>query len=121
MHSIGLQDKRLAKLIKTCRDISGQELFQYIDGNNNRTSIGSADINDYLRQITGKDFTAKDFRTWAGTVMSASILCRLLDCKNDAAIKRNLKEAVIEVAKKLGNTPAICRKCYIHPVIIELY
>jgi DNA topoisomerase-1 len=121
MHSIGLQDKRLAALIKKCRDIPGHELFQYIDENNSRQSIGSADVNEYLKQISGREITAKDFRTWAGTVHLASVLCTYDDCDSETKIKKNLKEAIVEVSRKLGNTPAICRKCYIHPVIFDLY
>jgi DNA topoisomerase-1 len=121
MHSIHLNDKRLSRLIRKCREIPGQELFQYIDDEGKRQSIGSADINEYLRTISGKDFTAKDFRTWAGTMMSVSVLSAFEDVQTVTAIKRNLNDAIKQVATKLGNTPAICRKCYIHPAIIELY
>jgi DNA topoisomerase-1 len=120
-HSIGLQDKKLSQLVKKCRDIPGQELFQYFDENKNCQSLGSADVNEYLRTISGMDFTAKDFRTWAGTVMAVSVLKTFEICDSESRRKKNLKEAIMQVADKLGNTVAICRKCYIHPIIIELF
>jgi DNA topoisomerase-1 len=120
-HSVLLNDKRLSQLVKKCRDLPGQELFQYIDDENNRQSIGSGDVNEYLKNISGKDITAKDFRTWIGTLLSFSLLCECEDCDSDTAIKKNVNDVVKQVAQTLGNTPSICRKCYIHPVIIELY
>jgi DNA topoisomerase I len=121
MHSIGLEDKQLARLVKKCKEIPGYELFQFIDEANIKQSVGSADVNDYLRNVSGQDFTAKDFRTWAGTVMAATVLCNYTDCNSVSRINKNIRAAITEVAEKLGNTVAICRKCYIHPVILEMY
>jgi DNA topoisomerase-1 len=120
-HSIDLQDKRLAKIVKACRDLPGYELFQYVDADGTRQTIDSADVNAYLREVTGEDFTAKDFRTWAGTVLAARALAELAPCTSSAAAKRNIVKAVESVAKRLGNTKAVCRKCYIHPVILDSY
>jgi DNA topoisomerase-1 len=120
-HEIGLQDPRLAAVVRRCRDLPGQELFAYVDEDGNVQDIGSADVNDYLREITGQDFTAKDFRTWAGTVLMARALKELLDYDTANVAKRNINTAVEAVAGLLGNTRAVCRKSYIHPTVIDCY
>jgi DNA topoisomerase-1 len=120
-HAIDLQDARLARIIKAMRDLPGYELFQYIDEDGKRQSIDSADVNDYLREISGQDFTAKDFRTWAGTVLAAKALAEVANFKSSSEAKRNIVKAIESVAKKLGNTKAVCRKCYIHPAIFDAY
>ena len=120
-HHIDLQDRRLARVVERCRDLPGQDLFQFVDGDGETHGIGSDDVNEYLHEITGEDITAKDFRTWAATNLAAETLAaaEIHDTKTKA--KRALVEAVESVAKRLGNTPAICRKCYIHPAVFEGY
>jgi DNA topoisomerase-1 len=120
-HAIDLHDKRLAKIIKACRDLPGYELFQYVDDDGTRQTIDSADVNDYLREISGEDFTAKDFRTWAGTVLAAQALAEVATFKTSREAKRKIASAIESVAKRLGNTKAVCRKCYIHPAILDAY
>ena len=120
-HDITVEDKRLAKIIARIRDLPGQELFQYIDGDGERHTVGSADVNDYLRNISGEDYTAKDFRTWSGTVLAALALREFERFDSDTQAKKNIVRAIESVAEKLGNTPAICRKCYVHPAVIESY
>ena len=120
-HAIDLQDARLARIIKAMRDLPGYELFQYLDEDGKRQAIDSADVNDYLREISGQDFTAKDFRTWAGTVLAAKALAEVATFKSNAEAKRNIVKAIESVAKRLGNTQAVCRKCYIHPAILDAY
>jgi DNA topoisomerase I len=120
-HEVDLDDRRLARVVKACRDLPGYELFQYLDEEGKRQSIESSDVNEYLRDITGEDFTSKDFRTWAGTVLAAQLLKDFEAFDSDAQAKRNIVEAVEAVAKRLGNTKAVCRKCYIHPAILETY
>ena len=120
-HDIRLDDRRLARTIKACRDLPGYDLFQYVDDAGKRHAIGSSDVNDYLHAITGKDYTSKDFRTWAGTVLAAQTLCEIEAFASDAQAKRNIIRAVESVAKRLGNTRAVCRKCYIHPAILDSY
>jgi DNA topoisomerase-1 len=116
-----LTDRRVAKIVRACQELPGQLLFQYIDENGARQKVGSADLNAYLREIAGSDVTAKDFRTWAGTVLAAMALSELAGCDSQTTAKRNLRAAIEEVARQLGNTPAICRKCYIHPAIMDGY
>jgi DNA topoisomerase I len=118
---VSLRDRRLARLVKSFQDLPGQRLFQYLDETGTPRTIGSSDVNDYLREIGGADFTAKDFRTWAGTVLAAHALSLLERPETEAAAKRNLRTAVDAVAGTLGNTPAICRKCYVHPEVVEAY
>jgi DNA topoisomerase-1 len=120
-HDIDLTDRRLARIVKACRDIPGYDLFQYYDQNGQRQAIGSADVNGYLQEITGKDFTSKDFRTWAGTVLAARLLRDYERFDSDAQARRNIVRAVEAVAKCLGNTKAVCRKCYIHPAVFDAY
>ena len=119
-HEIKLTDKRLAQLVKRCRDVPGQDLFQYLDDTGARHAIRSNDVNDYLRAISEHDFTAKDFRTWAGTLLAAHAILEAEESAetfNKAATLR----AVQSVAGRLGNTPAVCRKCYIHPAILKSF
>jgi DNA topoisomerase-1 len=120
-HSVDLHDRRLARIVKACRDLPGYELFQYVDDDGTRQVIDSGDVNAYLREITGQDFTAKDFRTWAGTVLAAKALAEVAEFASNAEAKRNVVRAIESVAKRLGNTKAVCRKCYIHPAILDAY
>jgi DNA topoisomerase I len=120
-HAIDLEDPRLAKIVRACQDLSGEELFGYRDDDGRAHDIGSADVNAYLQEITGQDFTAKDFRTWAGTVLAARALQAFEAVDGQARRKKNVVAAVESVAKKLGNTRAVCRKCYIHPAVIDSY
>lgn len=120
-HVVGLQDRRLSRIVKRCLDIPGYELFQYLDGAGKRRSIESADVNAYLREVTGQDFTAKDFRTWAGTVLAAGALNEMETARTSRRANGNVVRAMKEVAARLGNTPAICRKCYVHPTVVNAY
>jgi DNA topoisomerase-1 len=120
-HSLTLHDKQLANIIRRMRDLPGQELFQYIDEDGERHSINSEDVNQYLRVITGEDYTAKDFRTWAGTMLATFALLELERYETEAQAKKNIDHAIKAVAEKLGNTPRICRTCYVHPVLIDCY
>jgi DNA topoisomerase-1 len=120
-HVIDIHDARLAKIVRGCQAIPGQELFQYYDENGEPRDVTSTDVNQYLQEITQSDFTAKDFRTWAGTVLAAMALQEFEKFDTKAQAKKNLLRAIETVSQRLGNTPAICRKCYIHPIIIESY
>ena len=120
-HEIDLNDRRLARIVRQCRDLPGYDLFQYIDEDGERQSVGSEQVNAYLKEITGQDLTSKDFRTWAGTVLAAQLLREFDAFASDTEAKRNIVRAVEMVAKRLGNTKAVCRKCYIHPAIFEAY
>jgi DNA topoisomerase-1 len=120
-HAITVEDKRLARIIQRSRDLPGQELFQYVDDDGTRHTIDSSDVNDYLRSITGEDYTAKDFRTWSGTVLAALALREFEQFDSAAQAKKNIVRAIETVAEKLGNTPSICRKCYVHPAVIDAY
>ncbi len=120
-HTISLHDKRLAKIIHRCEEMPGYELFQYMDHDGNLHHIDSADVNDYLREITGQHFTAKDFRTWAGSVLAGAMLSEFEPYSTATQAKKNVVEAIKAVAAKLGNTPSVCRKCYIHPAVLEAY
>lgn len=120
-HDIELSDRRLVKIIKSCQDIPGQELFQYLDDEGHRQPIDSGAVNEYLREITGLDFTAKDFRTWAGTVLAAQELNELGAAESQTEAKKNIAQAIKDVAKQLGNRPATCRKYYVHPAILDAY
>jgi DNA topoisomerase I len=120
-HTIDLEDRRLAKIVAHCQAIPGQELFQYRDDDGKARDITSTDVNEYLREITGSDFTAKDFRTWGGTVLAAMALEEFERFDTKTQAKKNLVRAIETVAQRLGNTPTVCRKCYIHPEIINAY
>jgi DNA topoisomerase I len=119
--SLRIRDRRVAKTIKACQELPGQELLQYVDDDGHRQDVSSTDVNDYLKEITGRDITAKDFRTWAGTVLAAMALNELETFDSAAQTKRNLRAAIEQVAGRLGNTPAICRKCYVHPEVLNSY
>jgi DNA topoisomerase-1 len=117
-HAIKVQDRRVARILQRCNDLPGEVLFQYVGDEGERSSVESSDVNDYLKRICGTDFTAKDFRTWAGTVLTANAL--FADAA-DAPTKKSIVLAVKSVASRLGNTPSVCRKCYVHPEIFEAY
>ena len=120
-HEVDLQDPRLARIVKRCQDLPGQELFQYEDEDGEPRTVSSQDVNDYLREVSGQDFTAKDFRTWAGTVLAALALQEMEAATSRKVLKANVVRAIERVAERLGNTPAICRKCYVHPAILDGY
>jgi DNA topoisomerase-1 len=120
-HHLEVSDSRLAKIVAKCQDLSGQELFQYVDETGERHVIDSQDVNDYLREASGEEVTAKDFRTWAATNLAAIALQEFEAVDSKAAAKKNVLRAIEAVAMMLGNTPAICRKCYIHPAIFDGY
>jgi DNA topoisomerase-1 len=116
-----LKDRRVAKVVRACQELPGQRLFQYRDEQGELREVTSSDVNAYLREITGSDITAKDFRTWAGTVMAALALQEVEKVETQAALKKNVKAAIEKVSARLGNTPAICRKCYVHPEVLQAY
>jgi DNA topoisomerase-1 len=120
-HAVRVDDPRLARIIRRSRDLPGQELFQYVDDDGVQRSVDSADVNDYLRALTGEDYTAKDFRTWSGTVLAALALQEYQKFDSEAQARKNVVRAIETVAEKLGNTPTVCRKCYVHPAVIESY
>ena len=120
-HDVDVTDRRIARIVSKLQDLPGQDLFQYLDEEGARCDITSQDVNDYLREISGEEFTAKDFRTWAGTVLVAMALNEVGAFETKKQAKANIKSAVTAVAKLLGNTPAICRKCYVHPAVFESY
>ncbi|HEX8199431.1 MAG TPA: DNA topoisomerase IB [Isosphaeraceae bacterium] len=120
-HAIDLEDPRLARVVKRCRDLPGQELFQYLDDDGQRRDVTSDDVNAYLREVAGEEFTAKDFRTWAGTVLASLALQEFEAFDSQTQAKKNLVRAIETVAQRLGNTPTICRKCYVHPAVIDAY
>jgi DNA topoisomerase I len=120
-HRIDLHEPRLAEIVRRAQDLPGQELFQYVDEQGRQQKISSEDVNDYLRRIAGAEFSAKDFRTWAGTVLAATTLAEFEKFDTKAQAKKNILHAIERVAERLGNTPAVCRKCYIHPAVLERY
>ena len=120
-HEIELQDRRLANVIKQCQEIPGYEIFKYYDESGERHFVNSEDVNEYLQQITQQDFSAKDFRTWAGTLLTAIELNELGEFDSETEAKKNVVQAIKNTAKQLGNRPATCRKYYVHPAIIEAY
>jgi DNA topoisomerase-1 len=120
-HVVNLHDRRLAGIIKRCADLPGYELFQYVDHDGQRHRISSSDVNGYLHDMTGQHFTAKDFRTWAGSVLACDLLRGLQPCESENQAKKNIVQAIKEVAARLGNTLAVCRKCYVHPLVLETY
>lgn len=121
MHDIEVTDKRLARIVKQCQDVDGQELFQYIDENGEHAKIDSSDVNEYLREITGADFTAKDFRTWTGSGHALQALKLLGKAESESDAKKKIVAAIKEAAHKLGNRPATCRKYYVHPAILDSF
>ena len=120
-HEVDLNDERLARIVKRCRDQPGQDLFRYLDADGVAHSIGSADVNNYLREVSGAEFTAKDFRTWCGTVLAAQELLHCDRAETEQERKHQIVTTIEAVAKRLGNTPAICRKCYVHPAVLEAF
>ncbi|HEY0791440.1 MAG TPA: DNA topoisomerase IB [Chthoniobacterales bacterium] len=120
-HEIAVNDRRLARVVAKCQDLPGQHLFQYLDENGEPVEIQSEDINAYLQEITGQQFTAKDFRTWSGTLLAAVALQEFEEFDSATKAKKNVVQAIESVSKQLGNTPTICRKCYVHPSIIDSY
>ncbi len=120
-HDIDVDDRRVAKIVKKMQELPGQEVFQYLDDAGEKHHVTSEDVNAYLHEITGEEFTAKDFRTWAGTVMAAMALQSQELFENKSQAKKNVKAAIGAVAKMLGNTPTVCRKCYVHPGVLETY
>jgi DNA topoisomerase I len=120
-HSTGIRDRRLARIVKACQDIPGQRLFQYVDQDGARHAVTSADVNAYIADATGGPFTAKDFRTWAGTLAAAEALLVAERGDSDTALKRTVTAIVKDVAARLGNTPAVCRSSYIHPKVLESF
>jgi DNA topoisomerase I len=119
--SLRIRDRRIAKIIRACQELPGQELLQYIDEEGRQQDVASGDVNTYLREITGQDITAKDFRTWAGTVLAAIALNEMREFDSQAQAKKNVRAAIERVAGRLGNTPTICRKCYVHPEVLSAY
>jgi DNA topoisomerase-1 len=120
-HQIRMEDSRLATIVRSCQQLPGQQLFQYRDDNGEIRDVTSTDINQYLKEITGAEFTAKDFRTWAGTLLAAELLAKAKPETSAAAQRKAINGALREVARRLGNTLAVCRKSYVHPAVIECY
>ena len=121
VHKVSTRDRRLARIVRACHELPGQELFQYLDEDGVRHDVDSAHVNAYLQEISGEPFTAKDFRTWAGTVLASLALSEFENFDTQAAAKRNVTRAIERVANDLGNTVAVCRKSYIHPAILDSY
>lgn len=121
MHNVNLKSKRLAKLVQKSQDIPGQELFQYYDDEGNHHSVDSGMVNDYIKELSGEDFTAKDFRTWSGTVNALIAFKEIGYAENNSQYKKKVKEALDIVAEHLGNTSTVCKKYYVHPLVINLY
>src|SRR3954468_22725916 len=119
--SLRVRDRRIAKIIRACQELPGQELLQYLDDDGNPQDVTSSDVNAYLKEITGKEITAKDFRTWAGTVLAAMALSEMRSFDSATEAKRNLRTAIESVSARLGNTPTICRKCYVHPEVLTSF
>jgi DNA topoisomerase-1 len=120
-HSVAVTDRRIARIVQRCQELPGQELFQYLDDDGSRQSVDAGDINQYLREIADRQITAKDFRTWAGTMLAAQALRDIGSFATQKEANANVVRAIDEVAKRLGNTRAVCRKYYVHPVVIEAY
>ena len=118
---LNIRDRRVAKIVKRCQELPGQHLFQYVDEDGERQVVTSADVNAYLKSVSGVAITAKDFRTWNGTVMAAMALASSEAADSKALAKKTVTRAIEQVSARLGNTPTICRKCYIHPQIVTAY
>ncbi|ALM85162.1 DNA topoisomerase IB [Bordetella sp. N] len=119
-HDVTVHDRRIAAVVKRCMDISGHELFRYLDDEGNPRGVDSGSVNDYLRDAGRADFTAKHYRTWAGSVQALALL-RDRPWESETQAKRTVVEVVKEVARRLGNTPSVCRECYIHPLVLQTY
>lgn len=120
-HQVDLQSPTLARIVKRCQQLPGQELFQYVDEEGAVHDISSTDVNDYLREVSGREISAKEFRTWAGTALAAQALKEFEEFDSQASAKRNITRAIERVASRLGNTSSVCRKCYVHPAVIDAY
>lgn len=120
-HDISIQDRKLARIVQKSQELEGQELFAYVDADGTTHNIHSEDVNEYIRETAGEAFTAKDFRTWSGTILCALCLADFTGDCTKADAKRNIAQAIKQVAEQLGNTPAVCRKCYVHPAILDKY
>ncbi|HVL53619.1 MAG TPA: hypothetical protein VM344_05110, partial [Vitreimonas sp.] len=120
-HEVGIRDRRLVTVIRRCQELPGQELFQYLDDEGEVRDVASDDVNEYLREVSGGDFTAKDFRTWAGTVLAYRALRALQPAGSASAARKNVVAAIRETAGHLGNTPAVARRSYVHPAVLEAY
>lgn len=118
---VTMRDRRVARIVRSCQELPGQHLFQYLDGQGDVLRVTSTDVNAYLRTLSGREVTAKDFRTWAGTVLAATLLDKTGKPDSAAAAKRQIRAVLHEVSGRLGNTVAICRKCYVHPSVLEAY
>lgn len=118
---LGFTNRRVARIVRASQDLPGQHLFQYLGEDGETREITSGDVNAYLREVSGADITAKDFRTWTGTVLAAMALAEYEKADSEAALKRNVRDAIEQVSACLGNTPTICRKCYVHPTVIDSY
>ncbi len=121
LHQVEFTGPRVARLVRQCQDLPGHALFEYVDEQGRPQPIDSGDVNEYLREISGEEFSAKDFRTWAGTILAARVLSAAEAATSPTKAKRVIARAIAEVAERLGNTPAVCRKCYIHPAVLEAY
>jgi DNA topoisomerase-1 len=121
VHTVDIADRRLARIVAHCQSIPGEELFQYLDEDGTRQVVGSGDVNEYIREISGEDFTAKDFRTWAGTMLACDALLAMGAADSEKAAKANVNAAIDQVAERLNNTRAVCRKYYIHPAVFDAY
>jgi len=120
-HAVSVADKRIARIVQRCQELRGEELFKYLDDDGKRQEVDAEDVNAYLQEVTGREVTAKDFRTWAGTMLAAEALRAIGPAKNKREAERNIVAAVDVTAKRLGNTRSVCRKYYIHPALIEAY
>ena len=120
-HTVSLNDRRLARIVRRCQALPGEDLFQYVDDEGVRQTIGSGDVNDYIREISGQEFTAKDFRTWAGTLLAVAALTEVGEWSTQRQAKSNVIRAVDRVAEQLNNTRAVCRKYYVHPAVFDAY
>jgi DNA topoisomerase-1 len=121
VHKVDLNDRRLARIVQRCQALPGEDLFQYIDEDGTRQTIGSEDVNNYIREISGEDFTAKDFRTWAGTLLAVAALTEIGKSDSQRQAKSNVLRAIDRVAEQLNNTRAVCRKYYVHPAVVDTY
>ncbi len=120
-HEVGVHDRQIARIVRQCQELPGQELLQYVDEEGNPQPIDSSDVNAYVREIAGDDVSAKDFRTWAGTVLAAMALSELPPAESKTAATRQIVGAIRRVARRLGNTPAVCRSCYVHPAVLDAH